>query len=143
MMPWRVAWWLNRAGRGRKRPLRKLRARLARWFRPLRLEELESRLAPTADLVYNWTSDHSPFSGANVSLRVADHDGSTWLQIVDTDTASDDAVALIMALRAKDVQVEAITVVSGNVPLAQGGQPQAGRLTRPASALPSARRGSW
>jgi purine nucleosidase len=39
--------------------------------------------------------------------------------IIDTDTASDDAVALIMALRWPDVEVEAITVVAGNVPLAQ------------------------
>ena len=35
--------------------------------------------------------------------------------IIDTDTASDDAVALIMALRWQDVDVEAITTVSGNV----------------------------
>lgn len=40
--------------------------------------------------------------------------------IIDTDTASDDAVALIMALRWQDVQVEAITVVAGNVPVNQG-----------------------
>ncbi len=40
--------------------------------------------------------------------------------LIDTDTASDDAVALIMALRAPDVHVAAITVVSGNVPLEQG-----------------------
>jgi purine nucleosidase len=40
--------------------------------------------------------------------------------IIDTDTASDDAVALIMALRWKDVEVEAITVVAGNVPVDQG-----------------------
>jgi purine nucleosidase len=39
--------------------------------------------------------------------------------LIDTDTASDDAVALIMALRAPDVEVAAITVVSGNVPLDQ------------------------
>lgn len=39
--------------------------------------------------------------------------------LVDTDTASDDAVALIMALRSTDVQVAAITVVAGNVPLEQ------------------------
>lgn len=39
--------------------------------------------------------------------------------IVDTDTASDDAVALIMALRDPDVRVEAVTVVAGNVPLEQ------------------------
>ncbi len=40
--------------------------------------------------------------------------------IIDTDTASDDAVALIMALRAPDVSVKAITIVSGNVPAQQG-----------------------
>ena len=40
--------------------------------------------------------------------------------IIDTDTASDDAVALIMALRWHDVEVEAITVVSGNVAVEQG-----------------------
>ena len=40
--------------------------------------------------------------------------------VIDTDTASDDAVAMVMALRAPDVRVEAITVVSGNVPLARG-----------------------
>ena len=39
--------------------------------------------------------------------------------LIDTDTASDDAVALIMALAAKDVEVAAITVVAGNVPLDQ------------------------
>lgn len=40
--------------------------------------------------------------------------------IIDTDTASDDAVALIMALRWPDVDVKAITVVDGNVPVDQG-----------------------
>jgi purine nucleosidase len=39
--------------------------------------------------------------------------------LIDTDTASDDAVALIMALRAPDVRVVAITTVAGNVPLEQ------------------------
>ena len=39
--------------------------------------------------------------------------------IIDTDTASDDAVALVMALRHPDVEIAAITVVAGNVPLAQ------------------------
>jgi purine nucleosidase len=42
--------------------------------------------------------------------------------LIDTDTGSDDAVALIMALRRPDVQVEAITVVAGNVPLEMGVQ---------------------
>jgi purine nucleosidase len=39
--------------------------------------------------------------------------------LIDTDTASDDAVALIMALRAPDVRVAAITAVAGNVDLEQ------------------------
>lgn len=39
--------------------------------------------------------------------------------LIDTDTASDDAVALMMALRAPDVQVAAITTVAGNVNLEQ------------------------
>ena len=39
--------------------------------------------------------------------------------LIDTDTASDDAVALIMALRAPEVRVAAITVVAGNVPVQQ------------------------
>lgn len=37
--------------------------------------------------------------------------------LIDTDTASDDAVALVMALRWPGVRVEGVTVVSGNVPL--------------------------
>jgi purine nucleosidase len=37
--------------------------------------------------------------------------------LIDTDTASDDAVALLMALRDPSVDVVAITVVAGNVPL--------------------------
>jgi purine nucleosidase len=40
--------------------------------------------------------------------------------LIDTDTASDDAVALIMALRSPEVRVAAITVVAGNVAVAQG-----------------------
>lgn len=42
--------------------------------------------------------------------------------LIDTDTASDDAVALVMALNHPDVRIEAITVVAGNVPLKQGVQ---------------------
>ena len=37
--------------------------------------------------------------------------------LIDTDTASDDAVALLMALRDPGIEVVAITVVAGNVPL--------------------------
>jgi inosine-uridine nucleoside N-ribohydrolase len=39
--------------------------------------------------------------------------------LIDTDTASDDAVALIMAMRAPDVEVVAVTTVAGNVPVEQ------------------------
>ncbi len=39
--------------------------------------------------------------------------------LIDTDTASDDAVALIMALRSPDVSVLAITTVAGNVAVQQ------------------------
>jgi purine nucleosidase len=37
--------------------------------------------------------------------------------VIDTDTASDDAVALVMALMHPDIDVRAITVVAGNVPI--------------------------
>src|SRR5438093_1078909 len=40
--------------------------------------------------------------------------------MIDTDTASDDAVALIMALRDVAVDVRGLTIVSGNVPVGQG-----------------------
>jgi len=40
--------------------------------------------------------------------------------IIDTDTASDDAVSIMMALQWPDVQVDAITVVFGNVSVEQG-----------------------
>ena len=39
--------------------------------------------------------------------------------LIDTDTASDDAVAIIMALCAPDVRVCALTTVAGNVDLEQ------------------------
>lgn len=42
--------------------------------------------------------------------------------LIDTDTASDDAVALVMALRHPAVAVEAVTVVAGNVGLDQAVQ---------------------
>jgi len=39
--------------------------------------------------------------------------------IIDTDTGSDDAIALLMALSEKDTEVLALTTVFGNVNLAQ------------------------
>jgi purine nucleosidase len=40
--------------------------------------------------------------------------------LIDTDTASDDAVAILMALAAPDVRVAALTIVAGNVSAEQG-----------------------
>lgn len=40
--------------------------------------------------------------------------------LIDTDTASDDAVAILMAHRWPDVQVDAVTLVAGNVPVEMG-----------------------
>ena len=37
--------------------------------------------------------------------------------VIDTDTASDDAIALVLAVREPSVEVRAVTVVAGNVPL--------------------------
>src|SRR5271168_3949639 len=50
--------------------------------------------------------------------------GTRWRPLVrtfliDTDTASDDAVAILMALAAPDVRVCALTTVAGNVGLEQ------------------------
>jgi purine nucleosidase len=42
--------------------------------------------------------------------------------LIDTDTASDDAVAMCMAFRHPDIDVVACTVVAGNVPLDQAVQ---------------------
>ncbi len=42
--------------------------------------------------------------------------------IIDTDTATDDAVALIIAIKNPDIEIEAITVVAGNVELEKGVQ---------------------
>ncbi len=40
--------------------------------------------------------------------------------IIDTDTASDDAVAILMAHRWPDVHVDTVTIVAGNVPVEMG-----------------------
>ena len=39
--------------------------------------------------------------------------------IIDTDTATDDAIAIIMALKCKDFDVLGITTVAGNVNIVQ------------------------
>jgi len=43
----------------------------------------------------------------------------TRKMIIDTDTASDDAVAILMALQTPEIDVIGITVVAGNMPVAQ------------------------
>jgi inosine-uridine nucleoside N-ribohydrolase len=40
--------------------------------------------------------------------------------IIDADTGSDDAVAILLALQDPSVEILGISVVSGNVPLRQG-----------------------
>jgi len=42
--------------------------------------------------------------------------------LIDTDTASDDAIAIMMALRHPDVEVEVLTTVAGNVGVEQATQ---------------------
>ena len=66
---------------------------------------------------------HCDAPGSELALRP--RGAHAQVVIIDTDTASDDAVALIMALRARGVTVVAITVVAGNVSL-----PQASRNAR-------------
>ena len=58
--------------------------------RRLWLQELESRLAPSISLVYDWSVDHSYNSsaGAHLTLKVADQNAASWLQIVDNDTST-------------------------------------------------------
>jgi purine nucleosidase len=56
--------------------------------------------------------------------------------LIDTDTASDDAVALVMALKHPAVHVQAITVVAGNVPLDQAVQNALYTVELCASAVP-------
>ena len=55
-------------------------------------------------------------------IKVHSRQGASSIRklLIDTDTASDDAVALIMALRSPEVHVLGITVVAGNVPVEQG-----------------------
>lgn len=40
--------------------------------------------------------------------------------VIDTDTASDDAVAILLALRDPSIDVRALTIVAGNVPVEYG-----------------------
>ena len=40
--------------------------------------------------------------------------------IIDSDTAGDDAAALILAARSETVEILGVTVLAGNVPLEQG-----------------------
>lgn len=42
------------------------------------------------------------------------------IMLIDTDTASDDAVAIVMAARHPDIKLVGVTLVSGNVSLEQG-----------------------
>jgi inosine-uridine nucleoside N-ribohydrolase len=66
--------------------------------------------------------------------------------LIDTDTASDDAVALIMAMRSPAVRIVAITTVAGNVPLEQATRNAlyvAELCDSPAPVFPGARQPLW
>ena len=43
------------------------------------------------------------------------------IMLIDSDTASDDAVAIIMAAKNPNINLVGVTIVSGNVSAAQGG----------------------
>lgn len=70
-----------------------------------------------ADLA--WSLDNFPCAYPSTAATPALWYATPVLRpfLIDTDTASDDAVALIMALRAPEVRVAAITTVAGNVPV--------------------------
>ena len=55
---------------------------------------------------------------------------------IDTDTASDDAVALILALRSPSTHVEGISIVAGNVPIELGVQAALYTLEMCAASVP-------
>src|SRR5579862_7813955 len=59
---------------------------------------------------------------ADAGFRRARRTGMSRMRtfVIDTDTASDDAVAILMALADPHVRVAALTVVAGNVSLTQG-----------------------
>jgi purine nucleosidase len=66
--------------------------------------------------------------------------------LIDTDTASDDAVALIMAMRSPAVRVIAVTTVAGNVSLEQATRNAlyvAELCNSPAPVFPGARQPLW
>src|SRR5437588_9429167 len=76
------------------------------------LRNSKRHVQPSFAKVQDQTDQEAKF-GSGILTRV------TRSFLIDTDTASDDAVALIMALRAPDVEVAAITVVAGNVDVQQ------------------------
>ena len=65
-------------------------------------------LAGSAGAVIASTLPSFAFGAATTARRI----------ILDTDPGVDDAIAIFLAVRSPELRVEAITVVSGNVPLA-------------------------
>ena len=137
---------LTRKSRGVRRELRSFAAhRRVRWcasaiaqlrrgrrdypetsgFRPTRSATVERQRSanvwPARSLAVRQrpaTSDRSPGRGRQDGQ---DEDGMTDF-LIDTDTASDDAVALILALRTTHVRLRGITCVAGNVSATQAGR---------------------
>ena len=61
----------------------------------------------------------APFAAAeNFATRLSSLPAKPQRIIIDTDPGVDDAMAIFLALRSPELKVEAITAVSGNVPLA-------------------------
>jgi purine nucleosidase len=54
------------------------------------------------------------------ALGVAGPAGGATRVIIDTDPGTDDALALLLAMNSPELQIEAVTVVHGNVPGEQG-----------------------
>ena len=83
--------------------------------------ELPRRFASGALTFFGATLSGSLRSPAETACFAARPPSCWWPMprpfFIDTDTASDDAVALVMALRQPDVEVVGIGVVAGNVPL--------------------------
>jgi inosine-uridine nucleoside N-ribohydrolase len=58
-----------------------------------------------------------PFAPYSTSVSASENSSTVRRIILDTDPGVDDAMAIFLALRSPELKVEAITAVSGNVPL--------------------------
>jgi inosine-uridine nucleoside N-ribohydrolase len=74
--------------------------------------------AAAGSLAAGLTSSHARAVQASAPGRSGEaRDRGTFRVIIDTDPGVDDALALLLAMRAPELKIEAITAVAGNVPL--------------------------